>query len=96
MWSKQFLAMSAKKGYKHVLVGKTTIPAALDVIDTSNNAGKDQVKAREDNDNAYHDLILSNKNKIAFNIVEKAITTGLPDGGASLAWKRLSTKYDSK
>ena len=88
--------MSAKKGYKNVLVGKTIISAVLYVIDTSKDAGKAQVNAREDNNNAYHDLILSDENKIAFKIIDKAITTGLPDGDASLAWKRLSSKYDSK
>ena len=54
------------------------------------------MKAREDNKNAYHHLILSNTNKIAFNIINKEITTDLPDGDASLAWKRLSAKYNSK
>ena len=39
---------------------------------------------------------MSNTNKIAFNIVNNAITTDLPDGDASLAWKRLSSKYNSK
>ena len=96
MWSKQFLAMSAKKNYKNVLIEKTTIPAASDVIDTSNNAEKAKLKAREDNNNAYHNLILSNTNKVASNIMDKVITTDLPDGDAFLAWKILSSNCNSK
>ena len=88
--------MSAKKKYKNVLTGKTTIPAAFDVIDISDNPVKVKLKAREDNKNAYHNLILSNTNKITFNIMDKAITTDLTDGDASLAWKILSDKYNSK
>ena len=57
MWSKQFLAMSAKNNYKNVLIGKTAIPAASDVFGTSDNAEKARLKAREDNDNTYHILI---------------------------------------
>ena len=96
MWSKQFLAMSAKKNYKNVLIGKTTILVASDVIDTSNNAERAKLKAREDNDKSYHNLILSNTNKVAFNIINKAIRTDLPGVDASLAWKRLSAKYNKK
>ena len=33
MWSKQFLAMSGKKGYKEVLTGKVTVPAATETPD---------------------------------------------------------------
>ena len=70
MWSKKFLAMSAKKNYKNVLIGKTAIPAASDVISTSDDAEKARLKAREGNNNAYHNLILSNINNVAFNIMD--------------------------
>ena len=96
MWNKKILAMSGKKGYKEVLTGKVTVPAATETPDASTTDGKKQLKARTDNESAYHDLILSNPDRIAFNIVNKATTTDLPDGDAALAWANLSTKYDSK
>ena len=53
-------------------------------------------KARNDNEMAYHDLVLANPDKVAFNIIDNATTTDFPDGDAALAWKRLSGKYKSK
>ena len=85
MWSELFLAISAKKNYKNLLIGKTTIPAASDVIGTLNNAEKAKLKVREDNNNAYHKIFLLNTNKVAFNIINKAFTTDLPDGDSFLA-----------
>ena len=41
-------------------------------------------------------MILTNQNKVAFNIIDKAVTKELPDGDAGLAWRKLSAKYDSK
>ena len=96
MWRKQFLAMSGKKGYKDVLTGKVIAPPASATLDVSTADGKKELKAREDNESAYHDLILSNPDRIAFNIVDKATTTDLLDGDAALVWERLSRKYDSK
>ena len=49
------------------LPGKTAVPSAMTFIDTSNHAGKSQLQAREDNKSVYHDLILANPNKVAFN-----------------------------
>ena len=70
MWSKQFLAMSGKKKYKDVLTGKTAVPVATAVINLTNDPGKAELKAREDNEAAYHDLILANPNKVAFNLID--------------------------
>ena len=53
------------------------------------------MKAREANKVAYHDLILENPNKVAFNLINKSVTTKLLDGSAPLVWKKLSAKYDS-
>ena len=96
MWSKQFLAVSGKRDYKDVLEGNTSIPAKSETLDITTDAGKAKMAARKANDNAYHDLILSNKHLVAFNIVDKSVTNDLPDGDAALAWKDLKKKYDSK
>ena len=85
MWSNQFLAMSGKKNYKDVLTRKTAVPSAMTVIDISNDAGKAQLKARDDNESAYHNLILANSNKVAFNLIKKSVTTDLPDSSSPMA-----------
>ena len=88
--------MSGKKKYKEVITGRTAVPNASSILDISTDAGKAQLKAREHNESAYHDLILANPNKVALNLIDKAVTTELPDGDAALAWTKLSSKYDSK
>ena len=85
MWSKQFLALSGRKKYKDLLTGVTTAPPAAEAIDESKTKGIAKQKARNDNEMAYHDLVLANPDQVAFNIINNAITTDLPDGGAALA-----------
>ena len=96
MWSKQFLALSGKREYKDILLGTVSPPPDSDVLDLSTDAGKAKLAARKANDNAYHDLILANQTKVAFNIIDKSISTDLPNGYAFAAWKNLTSKYDSK
>ena len=69
MWSKKFLAMAQHKKYKNVLTGKTNIPKE-DATLTDN----DEKKAREANEKAYSDLILSRTDEVSFGLVEGAIT----------------------
>ena len=89
MWSKQFLALSGKKKYKEVLTSKTTVPAAATSIDVTATGGVEKQKDCDDNKTAYHNLVLSNPNKIAFNIINNATTTDLPNGDAALDWRNL-------
>ena len=88
--------MSGKKKYKEVITGKMVVSDISTILDISNDADNLLLKAREYNDSAYHDLILTNQNKVAFNIIDKVVTKELPDGDAGLAWRKLSAKYDSK
>ena len=78
MWRKQFLAVSGKRDYKDVLTGITKVPKASDTLDLSTDEGKKKMQARKANDMAYHDLILANEQPVAFNIVDKAVTTDYP------------------
>ena len=96
MWSKQFLAVSTKKKYKGLLLGTTAVPKESDVLDETDDTKRPLIKAREANESAYGDLILSNPQQVAFNIVDKAVSTDLPNGDARLAWENLTDKYDSK
>ena len=54
-----------------------------------------KIKAYEDNDQAYHYLLLS-VNHHAFDIVTDAVTTANPDGIAELAWKNLFNRSASE
>ena len=93
---KQFLAVSSKRDYKDILLGNVTAPKASDILDETTTDGKEKLKARKANDNAYHDLILANEEPVPFNIVDKSVTTDLPDGDARVAWLALSKKYENK
>ena len=93
MWHRQFLAMAGKKKCKEVLLGTVTVPKASDTLNETTDSEK--IKAREANENAYHNLILANAHQVAFNLVDQAVSDELPDGDAKLAWDRLKGKYDS-
>ena len=54
----------------------------------------DEKKAREANEKAYSDLILSCTNEVSFGLVEGAITDDNPSGDSALAWKELNEEYD--
>ena len=95
MWSKQFLALSGKREYKGILLGTVKPPKDSDILDTTTDDGKAKLTARKANDNAYHDLVLANQTKVAFNIVDKSVSADLPDGDAFSAWESLKAKYNS-
>ena len=89
MWSKKFLAMAQRKKYKSVLTGKTAIPRE-DAVLTDDN----EKKAREANEKAYSDLILSCTDEVSFGLIESAVTNENPSGDCSLTWKELNSEYD--
>ena len=89
MWSKKFLAMAQRKKYKDILTGKMNI-AKEDATLTN----EDEKKAREANEKAYSDLILSCTDEVSFGLVEGAITEDNPSGDSALAWKELNEEYD--
>ena len=72
------------------------VPAAATTIDASATGGVEKQKDCDNNETAYHDLVLSNPKKITFNIINNAKTTDLTNGDAALAWRNLSAKYESK
>ena len=99
VWEEKFLARARRSGYKEVLKGTMYIPIASDVIDEATDEGKRELKARNANDYAFEDLILSingetRVGRVAFGIVKGCKTRELPDGDAHLAWTRLSNKFE--
>ena len=96
MWSKQFLAVAGKRYYKDIIDGNETVPEKSETLYLTTVEGKRKMKARKVKENGYHDLILANQNPVAFNLVEKATSTDLPDGDSKMAWDSLKQKYESK
>lgn len=101
MWEEKFLAISRGKVYTCIINGTDTNPKSIRVLDTSNEIGKAAKKARDTNDDAYEDAMLSidrkNKDKrVAFGIVKGCRTNDLPDGDVYLVQKRLCNTYVSK
>ena len=75
MWSKKFLAIAQRKKYKDVLTGKKQIPKEDEDL-----TDDEEKKAREANEKAYSDLILSCTDEISFGLVEGATTNDNPSG----------------
>ena len=101
VWEQKFLTRSKNKGYRNILNGKIKAPKDSKVIDSTTDEGKEELKARKANDDAYEDLILSiegdtKEGRVAFGIVKGCKTKELTDGDANLAWTRLTNKYESK
>ena len=82
-WSRKFLAMSVKRGYKDVLLGKTREEGMTD--DEKNLNG-----------HAYNDIMLSMDEDVSFSIVDEACTEELPEGDSAMAWRKLEAKYNSQ
>ena len=89
MWSKKFLAMAQRKKYKNVLTGKTAIPKEDAVL-----TDDDEKKARQANEKAYSDLILSCTDEVRFGLIESPVTNDSLSGHCSLTWKGLNGEYD--
>ena len=75
IWEEKFLARGRRKGYKSILRGTEKVPISTAVIDISTNEGNDAKKARDGNNDAYEDLILSidgntREGRVAFGIVK--------------------------
>jgi hypothetical protein len=93
MWSRQFLARAVKKGYKKILEGTEQVPAEDEDIPDDTDANKKKLLARQMNEEAYSDLLLSMKTEAAFNLVDEATTADLPNGSAKVAWDNLNKRY---
>jgi hypothetical protein len=102
------MARDDRIGYKKILEGKIAILSqhdnetaeAKDPIDRSDN-DKKTIENNRLNDKAYEDLLLSidgetKTGKVAFNLVDNAVTSANPEGDSKIAWDRLINKYAPK
>ena len=84
VWSRKFLAVAEKRGYKKVLTGTLTISS--DSTDEEKQLGV----------NAYNDLLLAMTEGISFGLVDESTSSLCPDGDAAKAWKKLKARYESQ
>ena len=84
VWSRKFLAVAEKRGYKKILTG------TLVLLSTSSDDDK-QLGV-----NAYNNLLLAINESISFGLVDESISSAYPDGDAGKAWKKLMNQYESQ
>ena len=99
------MACANQIGYKKILEGKTAIPMQNDYGTAVAKDPKDRTdedkKTIENyrlNKKAYEDLLLSidgetKTGKVAFNLVDNAVTSANPEGDSNIAWDHLINKY---
>lgn len=94
VWSGNFCANARVKGYFNVLTGVESPPNESTVIDTSTDAGKEDMRKRKANETAYNALIQLMTTTTTFQKIDNAKTTDLPNGDAARAWESLVKKYE--
>ena len=77
------------------------IPQDSEQLDLGTDAGKAKKNARDMNELAYKELVLSidtstSPGKVAFQLIKGCKTTANKNGDAAQAWKRLVAKYAPK
>ena len=78
-WSRKFLAMAVKRGYKKILLGE---------LEGKSMTDEEKIK----NGHAYNDIMLSMNEDVSFSLVDEACTSEMPEGDCALAWKKLEGK----
>ena len=56
-WEEKFMARAKRRGYKHILLGKVSIPGSEAILDESNDSDKIKIQVEELNKIAYGDLV---------------------------------------
>jgi len=100
-WEEKFLARARRKGFKDVLLGTIPIPQDSEKLDLNTDEGKAKKNARDMNELAYKELVLSidtstSPGKVAFQLIKGCKTTANKNSDCALAWKRLGAKYAPK
>jgi hypothetical protein len=93
-WSPQFLARAESKGYRCIAEGDEVAPRDDEVLGTSDVR---KAKLRQLNKLGYSELLsLMTESRVAFLLVKKARTQGLPNGSLKEAWKNLKDRFEPK
>ena len=90
-WAPMFLARADAKGYRRIAEGDETAPYDSEVI----VANSRKIKLKQLNKTGYLELMaLMSRAKVAFMLVRKSCTAGLPNGSLFEAWKNLKARYE--
>ena len=84
VWSRKFLAVAEKRGYKKVLTKSLEL--------TSNSTDEEKQLGV----NAYNDLLLAMNESISFGLVDESKSAVCPDGDAAKAWEKLMKRFESR
>ena len=88
VWAPIFLAYADAKGYCGIAEGNEEVPSNDKVLDPYADAHK--IKLKQLNKTGYSKLmVLMARAKVAFMLVRKSCTTGLPNGSFFETWKNL-------
>jgi hypothetical protein len=106
VWNKKFLARANRLGYKKLLLGEEAISTEAEIQAINNRLAlglPNQITATDEknlelyqlNERAYEDLLLSidgesKQGRVAFNLIENAVTPDNPEGNCKIVWDRLS------
>jgi len=83
-WSRKFLAIVHRRGFKEYLDGTKTITSTSSADEIQKNA------------QAYNEMLLAMSDDVSFGLVDESTTTLCPDGDAKLAWTKLQSKFESQ
>lgn len=72
------------RGYKDILIEKTTVPKHDEILDATKDS--ELIKTWNNSSWAYSNFILACEGEIGFVIVDEAVTGVLPEGDANMAW----------
>ena len=100
-WKEKFLARAKKKGYKDVLLGKIEVLKDSVIIANDDTRKASKEKAREHNESAYADLVLSidcekSTGRSVFDLIKGSKSKDYPDGHAATALESLVRKFNPK
>ena len=92
-WAPMFLARADAKGYRGIAEGEDEVPNDDEVLDPRTESHK--IKLKQLNKTGYSELMaLMSRAKVAFMLVRKSRTAGLPNGSLFEAWKNLKARYE--
>ena len=91
-WAPIFMARADVKGYRGIAEGEDKVPNDDETITDAR-----KIKLRKLNKTGYSEFMALMCNaKVAFMLVRKSRTTGLPNGSLFEAWKNLKARYEPK
>ena len=78
-WSRKFLAVAYRRGFKGYLYGTST-----GTITLTSTAEEIQT-----NTQAYNEMLLAMTDDVSFGLVDESTSTLCPDGDAQMVWAKL-------